>query len=83
MANEHMPDNYPMTYRLVVCLDVDAKDLKEAYRKVYLEMKKVDAVDFQWESSDEWFEPGGDLGDPDKLQGARMAVFDEENADEN
>jgi len=60
------------SFRLVICVDVDANDLADAYGKVYEAMAKL-PEGMDWESSDEWFDDSGDsTGDPDELQAARM-----------
>jgi hypothetical protein len=66
-------------HRIIVAIDVEAPSLKEAYRRVYQEMAKLDSEDFQWESTDEWYDDEGDLVHPDKVQEIRMAVFAEEH----
>jgi hypothetical protein len=68
------------TYRLVICVDVEADTLTEAYGDVYRGMTKS-ALD--WESSDEWFDVDGYHGDPDVLQTARMAYLDKVGLDGN
>lgn len=65
-------------YRIIIALDVEAPSAKEAYRRVFLEMKKLDRDDFQWESTDEWYDPEGEQLDEDEVSAARMTVFAEE-----
>lgn len=63
-------------YRLVICLDVDAASLEEAYRKTYKimgEASKTHGID--WESTDEAFGPGGQPVDKDRLSEARSTVI--------
>lgn len=67
------------THRIVICLDIEAPSTKEAYRTVYRAMKKVGYETFQWESSDEWYDPDGEALDADTVQKIRMEVFAEEN----
>lgn len=64
------------SYRIVVCVDVDADDLEDAYRQTYRYMSNMpDGMD--WESSDEWFDGDEDgAGDPNELQAVRMKVYD-------
>ena len=66
-------------YRIVICLDVAATSMKEAYHRVYKKMKKVDCDDFQWESTDEWYTPEAEALEPGACQEIRMVVFAEEN----
>lgn len=66
-------------YRIVVCIDVEADSLTEAYRRVYKKMRVVDNPDFQWESSDEWYDDSGESVDPDTCSDIRMKVFAEES----
>ena len=66
-------------HRIVVCLDVEAESMKEAYGKVYQTLKAVDCEDFQWESSDEWYDPDGGQLPAETVQKIRMEVFAEEN----
>ncbi len=65
--------------RLIIMLDVDEPNLKEAYRKVYRTMNATSSEDFQWESTDEAFNSDGDTYEPDYIQQCRMEVFKEEN----
>lgn len=62
-------------YRLVICLDVEADSLEQAYERVYTTMGTVDREDFQWESTDEAYDPDGGEVDAEEMQQARMAVF--------
>jgi len=64
-----------MTYRFVVCLDVEADSLEEAYSELYTSMGKVDRSSFQWESTDEAFDPDGNPVTPEEVQEARMSTF--------
>ena len=70
------------TFRLVICLDVSADSLEDAYETVYKQMAKLTTTtkDMDWESSDEWFDQDGVLGDPDTLQEARMRVINKLNS---
>lgn len=72
----------PEMYRIVICLDVEARSMTEAYRRVYRKMKKVDCDNFQWESSDEWYMPDGTALEPGNAQDIRMKVFAEESGKE-
>ncbi len=66
-------------HRLCIFIDVTAPDLKEAYRRVYRNMAKLDNPGFSWESTDEAY--CVDTGDPysaELLQQYRMEVFKEE-----
>ena len=63
------------TYRLVICLDVDADSLEHAYERVYRTMGSVDREDFQWESTDEAYDTEGGEVDPNEMQQARMTTF--------
>ena len=60
-------------YRLVVCIDIEAESLKEAYLAMRDNMIIGDAPACRgWETSDEWYGPDGDgdAGSPDELQAA-------------
>ena len=60
-------------YRLIVCIDIEAESLKEAYLAMRDNMIIGDAPSCRgWETSDEWYGPGGDgeAGDPEELQKA-------------
>ena len=70
-----------MTYRFVICLDVNEDTLEEAYEQVYKTMGTVDTEPFQWESTDEVFDPDGAHVDPEDVQKARMKVFKKLNPD--
>ena len=66
-----------MPYRIVVCMDIDASSLLEAYGKLYETMAKVTGskTGLDWESSDEAYDPDGNLIPEDVLQGARQTYF--------
>lgn len=65
------------TYRLIALVDIEAESLEEAYWELYTMMDQATSLSGNsWESSDEWFGPDGEAGDPDELQKARMAFFD-------
>lgn len=69
-----------MAYRIVICVDIHAETLKEAYGKLYDSMKQPEGSDLDWESTDEWFDDeDGALGTPEELQEARMAVYKDRN----
>jgi len=65
-------------YRLIVCIDIEADSLKEAYVAMRDNMIIGDAPACRgWETSDEWYGPEGEdgndtgeAGDPAKLQEA-------------
>jgi len=68
------------TYRLVVCIDVPADSLKEAYgkmRKFVTDGNPENALG--WETSDEWYGPDGEQGDEVELQAAIMANLKEKD----
>lgn len=62
-------------FRFVICVDVEASSLEEGYSKLYDTMAKVDTEDFQWESSDEVYNPDGGVVCEDDLVCARMKKF--------
>lgn len=64
------------TYRLVVCIDVDAASLAEAYRRVREVMTSA-PNGVAWETSDEWYssDDADEPGDPEELQAAIMEVY--------
>lgn len=60
-------------YRLVVCFDIEAEGLQEAYTEM---AEKVNTLELAWETSDEWYEfDKEDAGDPDELQKAIVSSF--------
>jgi len=65
------------SFRLVVCIDVNADSLESAYEQVYRALGKL-PPGFEWESSDEAYDEDGDgqAVDEDVLSAARMAVLD-------
>jgi hypothetical protein len=69
-------------FRLIVCIDVDADTLEEAYGKVYKGMGKVTGpgTGLDWESSDEAYDPDGNKIDEADLSKARVAVIDARDA---
>ena len=60
------------TFRLVLCVDVEAENLDEAYETTYDKMSSLSSPDFEWESSDEAYGEGGEQINEDDLQAARM-----------
>jgi hypothetical protein len=69
-----MPD-----YRLVVCFDLTADNLKKAYEQLEQRLNKVELA---WETSDEWYDETGEQGDPDRLTGAITSYFMERQHDQ-
>jgi len=66
----------------VICLDVDAANLEEAYRKTYKIMAEVSKThDIEWESTDEAFGPGGQPVEEHRLIEARSRVIAEETGE--
>jgi hypothetical protein len=63
------------TYRFVVCIDIHANSLKEAYRELY---NKMAVSGFDWESSDEAYNDEGEEISVDELSETRMEVIAEE-----
>lgn len=60
-------------FRFVVCIDIEAPTLKEAYNIMSQKVIVGDAPGVVgWETSDEWFdfEDADDAGDPEILQSA-------------
>lgn len=65
------------SYRLIVCFDIDADSLIEAYGKLVVGLKDANLA---WETSDEWYSDededkntgyvGDDVGDVDVLNAA-------------
>jgi len=65
-----------MNYRLVICIDVDARCLEEAYGRVHKGMTAVNFEGFEgWESSDENFDNDGEPVTPEVMQQARGKFF--------
>lgn len=67
-------------HRIVVCLDIEARSMEDAYRRVYRRMRRVDCANFQWESTDEWYDPEATPLEPGDVQDIRMRVFKEETS---
>jgi hypothetical protein len=67
-----------MSYRFVVCVDVEAETLDEAYRRLIKAMGYAEEghAYMQWESSDEAFTPDGCEIHENDLSEARMRVLD-------
>jgi hypothetical protein len=63
------------SYRLVVCIDVLATDLEDAYGQVYENMKRISRPGLGWESSDEAFDPDGEQISEAELSRARTAYL--------
>lgn len=70
------------SYRLVVCIDVDAQSTLEAYGKVYEAMGKITgpSTGLDWESSDEAYAPNAEPISEEELSKARMAYLAERGA---
>lgn len=66
-----------MAYRLVVCVDIDAPSLLEAYGKLYETMAKITGPNtgLYWESSDEAYDSDGEPIDEDELGRAQTEYF--------
>jgi hypothetical protein len=63
----------PLTYRFVICVDVDATSLENAYNDLYDSMKEISSQSLEWESTDEAYFPDGEEVDPIILQKARLS----------
>jgi len=61
-------------FRLVVCIDIEADSLQEAYGKLWRGMAPTVFED-AWESSDEWYGSDGEPGTEEELSDARSAFF--------
>ena len=60
-------------FRLVVCFDVEAGGLVEAYDTVRSLIEASPGIkddEIGWETSDEWYDHDGDTGDPEELSEA-------------
>ena len=57
----------PLTYRFLICVDVDATSLENAYSDLYDSMKEISSQSLEWESTD------GEEVDPIILQKARLS----------
>jgi len=70
----------PGTYRIVVCIDIDADSTEDAYGKVYTAMGLLEREneDIEWESSDEWYGPEGNPIPEEDVQAACMAFLGSE-----
>lgn len=66
-----------MSYRLVICVDVEAESLDAAYGKVYKAMGTITGKDtgMDWESTDEWFAQDGEQGTVKEMEEARERFF--------
>ena len=63
------------SFRLVVCLDVDAENLSKAYGVISKFMSDSESYGVAWESSDESYGPDGEPIDEAELQKARMSFY--------
>ncbi len=57
-------------WRFVVCVDVEAEGLDEAYELLHAQM-----AGRVWESSNEAYDPRGNRVDEDELAGVRMCLI--------
>lgn len=62
-----------MSYRLIVCFDIEADNLEGAYRKLEGQLRRIPIA---WETSDEAYDEDGEEIDPDVLQKAIVSVLD-------
>lgn len=61
-------------YRLIVTFDLQNQpDLMHAYAKLARTLRKFSDP---WETSDEWYDENGDLGEPSILQESIAASFE-------
>jgi hypothetical protein len=63
------------SYRFVICVDVEAKSLTQAYGKVYEAMNSLDDQLLGWESTDEVYDPLGNAYAPSEIQTAVDAYY--------
>ena len=68
-------------FSIDVKITIGARNIKEAYQKLYREMGKIDRLDFYWESLDTWFDEGGDPIDQHTIDKTVLSVIDEEERD--
>lgn len=70
-----------MSYRIVICVDIDASSAQDAYEKLYDAMAEAERSDDDicWESSDEWYDDAGDEISAEDAQEARLAAFKKRN----
>lgn len=65
-----------MSYRFVVCIDVDAEGMTEAYGKLHEGLSVVNFEGYEgWESTDENFDEDGELVPPETMQQHRDEFF--------
>ncbi len=57
--------------RFVICVDVEAEDVDEAYAMLYDAMKAVDRSGVEWESTDEVYGSNGEAIPEDRVAAAR------------
>ena len=60
--------------RIIIAIDVDNDDLREAYAEVYRAMMSVQPP-IAWESTDTWFDDFGNEVSYSAIQDARMDVL--------
>jgi hypothetical protein len=70
-----------MSYRIVICVDIDASSAQDAYETLYDAMAEAERNndDICWESSDEWYDDDGDEIGAEAAQEARLAAFNKRN----
>ena len=65
-----------MSYRLVICIDVDAESLEQAYGRVHKGMGEANFEGFEgWESTDENFDGDGNEVSTEVMALARDKFF--------
>lgn len=60
--------------RIIIAIDVDNDDLREAYAEVYRTMMSIQPP-IAWESTDTWFDDFGNEVSYSAIQDARMDVL--------
>lgn len=64
------------SYRIIVCIDVDANSAAEAYGKITAVLCAIEP-ELVWESSDEWYGPDGGQLSEEAVSAARQEFFDD------
>jgi len=68
-----------MATRIVICIDSDYDDPKEAYKHIYDSFARLNDPALAWESTDEWYDSDGDPIDEGTAQETRMLAYREIN----
>lgn len=66
-----------MSVRIVVCLDVNLDDAREAYKLLHDVLNPLAESGIEWETTDEWFDSEGEPIDEDAVMALRSTALEQ------